>query len=239
MSLGDINAGGERLARFVNYLHDEYGVTDVDLVGHSNGGLWSRSAIWTLKNTGSPVTVRSLTMLGTPNEGSVPGRYTWKEIGKAQCLGVKFCLKFNKGWVPYADAGDMGINREDTEKYLMGPGRWNEAQGDALDGIPVTLMAGAYWTAPPKAKKVDPTVWPYDGITSQSSGWATNISDSIIPHRTCWSAPLTHSIFLSDAAKLDWSTALTWNEESLARVNQAIDDSDTALDQPNRVGCSQ
>ncbi|MFM8240556.1 MAG: hypothetical protein ACKOAW_09615, partial [Actinomycetota bacterium] len=66
--------------------------------------------------------------------------------------------------------------------------------------------------------------------------------------------PLTHSIFLSDAYNawaqqlknpgpltpqppLDWQTALTWNDAALARVNQAIDDADTALSTPNRQGC--
>ena len=37
MSGGDIDASGEKLARFINYLNTEFGVTDLDLVGHSNG----------------------------------------------------------------------------------------------------------------------------------------------------------------------------------------------------------
>lgn len=233
MSSGDISAGGERLARFLGYLHTHFGVTDVDLVGHSNGGLWSRSAIWVLKHTDSPVTVRSLTTLGTPHEGSVPGRFQWGEIGVGACLGDAFCEAFNKAWVPYAEVGDRGINHEDTSKYLNGPDGWNTAQGDALQGIPVTLIGGTYFTKP----SGDPTVWPYDGIVSRQSAWATTVPDAIIPHRTCWSGPLTHSIFVSDFAKLDWATAMTWNAEVLARVNQAIDGSGSALSQPNRQGC--
>jgi triacylglycerol lipase len=234
MSLGDINAGGERLARFINHLNAEYGVTDVDLVGHSNGGLWSRSAIWVIKNTDSTVTIRSLTAMGTPNEGSVPGRFTWGEIDLDACEGVAFCEKFNQAWVPYADQGDKGINREDTQKYLMGPDGWNLSQVGALDGVPVTLMGGTYWDVPGG----DPTVWPYDGITSKSSAWASSVPTEVIPIRSCWAAPLTHSIFVSDAADLDWSTALTWNTEALAAVNAAIDAADTAADQPSGAGCS-
>lgn len=233
MATGDINAGGERLARFLGYLYSHYGVTDVDLVGHSNGGLWSRAAIWVLKHTGSPVKVRSLTTLGTPHEGSVPGRFTWKEIGIEACKGDAFCEAFNKSWVPYAEKGDRGINREDTMGYLNGPDGWNAAQGDALQDIPVTLIGGTYFDKPGG----DPTVWPYDGITSKTSAWAASLPDSVIPHRTCWSAPLTHSIFVSDFAKLDWSSAMTWNTDALQRVNKAIEDSDTALGQPNRQGC--
>lgn len=249
-SSGDIGWGGERLARFVQYLHDEYGVTDVDFVGHSNGGLWSRAATWVMKNTNSPVTVRSITTLSTPHDGSVEGRFDAGEIGPEACMGDQFCLNFNEWWLAYANAGDKGINREDTSKYLDGPDGWNSSQAGVLDGIPVTLLTGTMF----EAEGGDPTVWPYDGVVSRYSGWAEGIADAVIPWRTCWSAPLTHSIFLSDAYNvwaekeggsgtltpappLDWQTAITWNDAALARVNQAIDEADTALEQPNRQGC--
>ena len=233
LSTGDITAGGERLARFLSYLNSEYGVTDVDLVGHSNGGLWSRSAIWVLKNTDSPITIRSLTAMATPNEGSVPGRYTVGEIDLATCKGNSYCKKALKDWIPFVDEYDKGLNREDTMKYLSGPQGWSAAQGNVLDGIPVTLLGGTYL----KAKGGDPTVWPYDGTVSRFSAWATDTSDSIIPWRTCWEAPLLHTIYQSDALKLPWSTAITNDPAAIARVNQAIDESDTALQQPNRQGC--
>lgn len=234
MSAGDIDASGEKLARFLGYLNTEYGVTDVDLVGHSNGGLYSRAATRILKQTGSPITVRSLTMIGTPNNGSVPGSYTWGEFSKPDCLGNAFCEKFNEEWLAYAADADLGLNREDTFKYLDGPPGWNNAQVGYLDGIPVTLLAGTYFTA----DGGDPRMWPYDGITSRYSAWAEGVSDDVIPWRTCWEAPLTHSIFVSDAADLPWDTAITWAADALARVNQAIDESDTALSTPSGEGCA-
>jgi triacylglycerol lipase len=242
MSAGDIDAAGEKLTRFVNYLHTEFGVTDVDFVGHSNGGLFSRAATRILKQTDAPVTVRSITMLGTPNNGSIPGSYTWGEYQKSDCLGVEFCEKFNENWLEYAAQSDLGLNREDTFKYLDGQPGWNNAQEGYLDGIPVTLLAGAAFTA----DGGNPTMWPNDGITSRYSAWAAGVSDAVIPWRACWVGPLTHSIFVTDAynqtvdAKPPWDrqTALTWNSEALARVNQAIDESDTALQNPNREGCS-
>jgi hypothetical protein len=180
-------------------------------------------------------------MLGTPNVGSVPGSYTWGEYAKADCLGDSFCEKFNERWLAYAQQGDLGLNREDTVKYLDGPFGWNAAQVGHLDDIPVTLLAGTYFNA----SGGNPKMWPYDGITSQYSAWAEGVSDDVIPHRTCWSAPLTHSTFVSNAYNelmspadpLDWQTALTWNSDALARVNEAIDESDTALDRPTRQGC--
>ena len=249
MTAGDIDAAGEKLARFVNYLHSEYGVTDVDFVGHSNGGLYSRAAIRVLRQTDAPVTIRSLTMLGTPNNGGVPPSYTSGEYKKSDCLGNTFCEEFNEEWVSYAAQTDLGLNREDTFKYLDGeiqyfdnqPG-WNNAQAGYLDGIPVTLLAGTVLSA----EGGNPTMWPYDGITARHSAWAEGVSDAVIPHRTCWQAPLTHSIYVTEAYNQivkptpawDWQTALTWNTDALARVNQAINESDSALEQPNRRGCS-
>lgn len=233
MSSGDIDASGEKLARFLGYLNTEYGVTDVDLVGHSNGGLYSRAAIRILQWTDSPITVRSLTMLGTPNHGGVPTSYSNGEFTLADCLGNAFCEAFNQAWVTYAGDFDRGLNAEDTFKFLDGDNGWNAAQAGYLDGIPVTLLAGTYFTA----EGGDPRMWPYDGITSRYSAWAEDVSDAVIPWRTCWEAPLTHSIFVSDFAKAPWDTAITWAAEALARVNQAIDEADTALKQPNRQGC--
>ena len=233
LSTGDLNAGGERLARFLDYLNTELGITDVDLVGHSNGGLWSRSAIWVLKNTDSPVTVRSLTMMGTPNDGSVPGRYTVGEITLETCAGDAYCEQALKNWVPFAEDFDKGLNREDTQKFLDGPGGWNAAQGNVLEGIPVTLIAGTYFSNPDG----DPTVWPYDGTSSRYSAWATDVPEAVIPWRTCWEGPLLHTIYQSAALNLPWDTSMTHNTDAIARVNQAIDEADTALAQPNRQGC--
>lgn len=233
LSTGDINAGGERLARFLKYLQSDYGVTDVDLVGHSNGGLWSRAAIKVLRDTDSPIQVRSLTTIGTPHSGSVPGRYTVGEINLETCAGNAYCEEALQAWIGFAETLDKGLNRLDTEKYLSGPDGWNVAQGDALDGIPVTLLAGTYFQNP----LGDPTVWPYDGTSARYSAWAVSVPDSVIPWRTCWEAPLVHTIYQSVQLQLPWDTALTDNLDAVARVNQAIDDADTNLSRPNREGC--
>lgn len=241
MSAGDIDAAGEKLARFINFLFTDYGVTDVDLVGHSNGGLFSRAAIRILRQTQSPVTIRSLTTLGTPHNGSVPGSYTWGEFTTSDCMGDKFCEKFNESWLQYAAQADLGLNRQNTFQYLDGPAGWNAAQKGYLDGIPVTLLAGTFFTA----EGGNPTMWPYDGITSRYSAWAQGVSGGVIPWRTCWEGPLTHSIFVSNeynkimnpAEPLDWQSALTWNAEALARVDQAIDGSDAVTGNPTRQGC--
>ena len=233
MSSGDIDSSAQRLARFVMYLHDSYGLTDVDFVGHSNGGLFVRGAIRILEQTKAPVTIHSLTMIGTPNVGAFPTAYATGSIGLDACAGNAFCIGFNSAWLKYAGRMDKGLNAEDTKRFLLGKGDWNEAQAGYLDNIPVTMLGGSNWTN----AAGDPSLWPYDGIVPVASAHAVGVSDAVIPHRACWSAPLTHSIFVSDYAKLDWNTALTWNTAALARVNAAIDSADSALSQPNREGC--
>jgi len=63
------------------------------------------------------------------------------------------------------------------------------------------------------------------------------VPSAIIPWRTCWSAPLVHWIGQSIRLSLPWDRAITHNPEAMARVNQAIDEADTALKRPDRQGC--
>ena len=68
-SNGNTNANGAALARLIAFLQDEYGVTDLRVVGHSDGGLWSRAAI-TQNTEYLGLEIPSLTTLGTPHTGS-------------------------------------------------------------------------------------------------------------------------------------------------------------------------
>jgi len=221
MSAGDIDNSGEKLHRFLRFLASEYAVTEVDLIGHSNGGLYARSAIRLAKATDAPFRVRSLITLGTPHCGSVPGRLTLGELTESDTMGDAFTAKLYELWPQYAVKLDKGLNVQDTEHYLMGDAGWNAAQGNALDGIPVTLLAGTYFAA----KGGNPTMWPYDGLVSEYSAWATGVPEEIMPIRSTWSGSLTHSIFVSDVIGADWQTALTWNTDALARVAQALEES--------------
>jgi triacylglycerol lipase len=220
LSTGDIDNAGEKLHRFVTFLAAEYGVREVDFIGHSNGGLYARSAIRLAALTGSPYRVRSLITLGTPHGGSVPGRMTLGELTTADALGDEFTEKLFDLWPKYALTADKGLNVQDTEHYLGGPHGWNVAQGRVLDTIPVTLLAGTYFTH----EQGNPTMWPYDGLVSLHSAWALDVPEEVIPLRATWSAPLTHSIFVSHAIDADWQTALTWNTAALERVAAALDE---------------
>lgn len=69
-SNGELAANQSALVAFLQFLNQSYGITHVAIVGHSDGGLWSRAAITQLRDDGSPVTVDSLTTVGTPHLGS-------------------------------------------------------------------------------------------------------------------------------------------------------------------------
>jgi triacylglycerol lipase len=86
-STGSIDTAGEHLARFLTYLHTDKGIDDVDLVGHSMGGLYSRAAIRVLTTTNSPVRVRSLTTVGTPWQGSYLSDYANDVVPLTDCAG--------------------------------------------------------------------------------------------------------------------------------------------------------
>jgi hypothetical protein len=233
-STGSIDTAGEHLARFVNWLHNEKGVTEVDFVGHSMGGLFSRAAIRVLATTNSPIKVRSLTTVGTPWQGSYLSDYANDLIPLSECKGDKLCegaLKDFKARVLQLMAGS---GREVNKAFLMGKDGWNEFQSGVLDTVPVTLIAGKRFTLPGPG---NPAVWPNDGIVAEESALAKSISDPVLPHRRCHVFDDTHSIFVSDQAKLDWKTALTWDPQVLEVLRQSIEDAPKALEGPNREGC--
>ncbi len=233
-STGSIDLAGERLARFLNYLHTDHGVDEIDVVGHSMGGLYSRAAFRMLQQTGSPIHIRSLTTIGTPWQGSFLSDYANGITPLADCLGDAFCEKGMEGMKARAELLMTGSGREVNQRYLMGATGWNEFQAGVLDDIPVVLIGGNRFTKP---GAVNPTVWPNDGIVATSSALATDISDRVLPHRSCVSFDDTHSIFVSDAAGLPWDTGLTWDPRTLAVLRDAIEGAPAALSAPTRQGC--
>jgi pimeloyl-ACP methyl ester carboxylesterase len=233
-SAGSIDTAGEHLARFINWLHNEKGVTEVDVVAHSMGGLFSRSAIRVLATTNSPVKIRSLATIGTPWQGSYLSDYANDLITLAECKGDKFCESGMKQFKPRVLELMAGSGREVNKQFLTGKNGWKDFQAGVLDQIPVVLIAGKKFTLP---DPVNPAVWPNDGLVAEDSALAKNIADPVLPHRRCHTFDDTHSIFVSDQAGLDWKTALTWDPQVFEVVHQALQDAPTALEGPNREGC--
>ncbi len=223
-STGSIDTAGERLARFLTYLHEQHGAGEIDIVGHSMGGLYSRSAIRVLQGLRSPIRIRSLTTIGTPWQGSYLSDYAHGLTPKSDCLGDAFCETAMDDLKAEVERLVAGSGREVNQAYLMGLGGWNEFQAGVLDEIPVTLIGGNRFTAPAGAGPVNPSVWPNDGIVALSSALAVDVSDRVLPHRRCLTFDDTHSIFVSDLAGLPWDTGITWDPRVLAAVDAAVND---------------
>lgn len=234
-STGSIDTAGEHLARFLNWLHTDKGVDEVDFVAHSMGGLYSRAAIRVLATTSSPVKARSLTTIGTPWQGSYLSDYANGLLGLSDCLGDTFCESGMKSFAEEAKRLVAGSGREVNQAFLMGRDGWNEFQSGVLDKIPVVVIGGAKFTKP---GQVNPAVWPNDGLVALQSALATNISDPVLPHRRCYTFDDTHSIYVSNLAGLDWKTALTWDPRVFDVVHRAIEDAPKALESPDRDGCA-
>ena len=232
---GSIDLAGEHLARFLTYLHTDKGVEEVDLVGHSMGGLYARAAIRALSSSGSPVKVRSLTTIGTPWQGSYLSDYASGAAALSDCLGEEFCENQMKGFAKdIAGVYASGSARELGQNYLMGAGGWNQVQAGALENIPVTLIGGDRFSEP---GRVNPQVWPNDGIVALRSALAVDIDDALLPHRRCYTFDDTHSDYVSKIANLATDTALTWDARVLDVVSSAINDAPKVLDGLNRQGC--
>ncbi|MBB3750159.1 pimeloyl-ACP methyl ester carboxylesterase [Mycolicibacterium sp. BK634] len=233
-STGSIDTAGEHLARFLNWLHTDKGVTEIDFVGHSMGGLYSRAAIRVLTSTNSPLKVRSLTTIGTPWQGSYLSDWANGLVPLTDCKGDTFCETAMKNFADEVKRLMAGSGREVNQAFLMGKNGWNEYQSGVLNKIPVVLIGGKKFT---KDGQVNPAVWPNDGIVALQSALAKDISDPVLPHRRCFTFDDTHSIYVSNLAGLDQKTALTWDPRVLETVHKAIDDAPKALDGTNREGC--
>lgn len=221
-STASIDTAGEHLARFFDHLHTSYGVDEIDIVGHSMGGLYSRAAIRVLQSLDSPIHIRSLTTIGTPWQGSYLSDYANGIVPKSDCLGDAFCEAAAEDMKTEVERLMAGSGREVNQAFLMGPDGWNEYQAGVLDEIPVTLIGGNRFAAPQGSATPNPAVWPNDGLVATSSALATGISDRVLPHRRTVTFDDTHSIFVSEANGLPWETGLTWDRRVLQTVDAAI-----------------
>jgi hypothetical protein len=181
-SNGDVDANGAALMHFLQFLDAHYGVTNVSLVGHSDGGLWSRSAITQMRAANAGPVVQSLTTLGTPHTGSF-GADLAELITDGRCqlsnpteqLLCQAVLKVINQ--VFADLGPTAV-RELSSSFLAG---WNPQQ---TIGCPVSVAAGTFVDAPVIGWLLPRYYNPSDGIVGQASALAqasTSLEGTPIP----------------------------------------------------------
>lgn len=225
-SIGSVFTGGEHLAAFVNHLHDEFGVTEVDFIAHSLGGIFTRNAIKTLQDANSPVTVRSLTTLGSPWEPVMLANPPYDP--PTACDGNQVCEEIVTQLAAIESVHQI-VDFFQPESFDA----WTAKQKGVLDDIPVTLVAGTYFT------KVDGRAdkWPNDGYVQYSAATARNVSDAVLPIRSCFVEPFTHSAYTSAMLGEAPETGITWNDQTGMIVAHAIRSAGTDQQLPNRLGC--
>ena len=167
---GDVDANGRALARFVAFLRDNYGVTSVQFVAHSDGGIWSRSAI----NQGGRfdgVRVLSLTTLGTPHTGSFvadgAAEYTAASCSVRDRRTAGVCRSIDADAALLQALGGPTAIAELSSTFMA---TWNRQQ--ALGDCPVTTVAGIAFAAPVSGRQVPNYYNPGDGVVGQASALA-------------------------------------------------------------------
>ncbi|MDQ1306466.1 MAG: hypothetical protein QG671_2298 [Actinomycetota bacterium] len=215
-----IDQGGEHLAAFLNYLHTQHGVTAVQLVSHSMGGLFSRSAIGQIGPRPGGLEIRSLTALSTPWTGAFPADYAEGKLPLSACAGERTCLQVMTDYkAKLSDVeGPQGAANAIGTSDLQGPTGWNVAQGTDLADIPVTLIGGDHFAR----SGGSPKVWPNDGIVSASSALARGIDGAPLRVRACLLRPDVHTIGMAAELGLPWTSSITWDPVVLAAVAAAV-----------------
>lgn len=198
-----VDLGGARLHAFVTHLHDALGITEIDLIGHSMGGPLSRALIGEIARVGGPVRVRSLTTIGSP----------WAPPMLRAFLHDDPALSASDYDIVRAFAGTLLAARPSTdaviEQLTVGYDAWAESLAGTLDDLPVTLIGGSAFDR----DGGDPDLWPNDGAIQLAATTAADVPTRLLPNRSVHVLPLTHSLFVSDMAGLEPSTALTWNPQ--------------------------
>jgi pimeloyl-ACP methyl ester carboxylesterase len=217
-AVGSIDEAGDCLANFLTYLLQTRGITEICLVGHSMGGLFSRAAIRVLQHRSTPIRISRLVTIGTPWEGSFAADYAAGTIDLAMANGNSICQTCMQEFRKLEAAHPHGAGSQVTRSYLDDSG-WNTRQAGVLADIPVTLIGGDYITDPHGSTGV----FPNDGLVQLSSALAAGVAEAVLPNRAReLIRPDVHSIFFADRLGLEWQQALTWDPVVLDAVADAI-----------------
>ena len=225
-STNSVDTAGKNLSAFISYMHEKYGVRQVDLIAHSLGGIFTRNAIRELQSHNSPVEVMTLTTIGSPWESPIMANTSSDPV--QACDGFELCEGFMEELVAIPSINNI-LNFLAPESI----NQWTQEQTGVLDNIPVTLIAGTYFSkvAGNSAK------WPNDGFIQYSAATARNVSDSVLPIRACFTEPYTHSVYTSHFAGDAPDSAITWNAQTGLIILNAIRTAHTTQQLTNRLGC--
>ena len=215
-SVAPVSESGERLARFVTSLHETAGVTEVDFIGYSLGGVIGRAGIKELRDVGSPVRARSLISIGTPWFGSFVIRYD------------PALLPLPRVIVDHVASFIADVHSTVAEKHADSPPTkpaWADGYDHVLDGLPLTRIAGVYF---PEADLVDASGVSHgvlaanDGHCTERSALAIDAEPAALPPAACFRLPELHSNYLADLLDMPWERSINWSPQTYEIVIDAI-----------------
>lgn len=220
---------GKTLANFLRYLQTTEGVNEVHLVAHSMGGVFSRVAAAELKASGDGPRIVSLSTVGSPWEPVMIGDFEPGQDPPVACDGNEACLEFQGLALSVPTVVNEMLPFIQKANFVS----WTEQQAGVLDGVPVTLIGGTYFTK----EGGSPQRWPNDAVVQIDQALAKSVSDAVLPQRTCVTLPDTHSLYVSAMEKQPESTALTWDPRATDAIIAGIKAAAAGTPTENRVGC--
>lgn len=217
-AVGDIDDAGAALGRAIDHLREAFGITRLDLVAHSMGGLFSRAALRWARDRGEALPVDRLITLGTPWTGSLLGDFVRGDLSLADAHGDATTERILTGARAYAQENSQGAGEQASARYLAGADGWNARQAGILDGVAVTVLAGRYFDAAASPA----SLWPHDGLVALGSARADDVPAQVAVRRAVAEFDDVHSIFFAEANGLPWERALTWDPAVFAAVDAAL-----------------
>jgi len=213
-SVAPIPESGEHLARFISHLAAEAGVTEVDLIGYSLGGVIGRDAAGRLQRADSPVRVRSLISVGTPWLGSFVLRYDPAYLPLPPPI-----IDFVASFIGDVDSTVSSVPRDRTRREPV----WAHGYDHVLDGLSLTRVAGTYFPASP-IQWGDEVVQleANDGFCTKVSALALGADPIALPTAACFDVPALHSNYLADLIDVPWDRGVNWHPDTCAIVVEAL-----------------
>ena len=215
-SVAPVTESGERLAQFISHLAASAGITEVDLVGYSLGGVIGRDAILRLRKAGSSVRVRSLTSVASPWLGSFVLNYDLASLPLPPAVA-----NFVSSFIGGVDSTVSAVARDRKPR----PPVWASGYDHVLDGISLTRVAGTYF--PESAIKDESgnaigVLEANDGFITQRSALALDADPVALPPATCFEVPGLHSNYLADLMEEPWDRSINWDPVTCAIVVEAV-----------------
>lgn len=133
----DIETLTEVLAKKIDEIRLALQVDEVDLVGHSMGGLIARNYV---QHRGGAPKVRRLVTLGSPHLGSKLAPFAISKMGRSLLPGSEFLRRFNQGDWPATTCATAILTRHDNIVLPTDYARLNGANIIELDGMGHTAL---------------------------------------------------------------------------------------------------